>query len=320
MKWWSICVGLFTVSSASASFDLMLLQANTLDPDTGGAIIHRYDPINKVTLGTFGIAARATAMVADYSRRELHTFDSIGWMRSYDYSNGTLKKAVFVGVPGAMDATLSADASRMYFVNGGTSIFTVNLSSGSVNTAHSGLPNLTRICRTDTGQFYTVDGISGMSRYSAGSNGALTHIEQDIMVNGFPAGRQMAVTSPAQGNPYKYVLAPAGSNVVLNVVNLDDSFSSVGDTSFLINRFGSYTNAVNSHRGVYIIGTDSTTSSLTRIIERDATGAFSNGSTIAGIGGGVYNAAVVLAPELGTMIAVGAGLAALLRRPRRTAG
>lgn len=91
-----VALGICCVGFASASFDLMLLGDNTT---AGAQRVVRYDPVNRVVLGSFGTGffnGSIQDIAVDMSTNRAYVLDSGGYVRTFDYYTGDLLQMSYV--------------------------------------------------------------------------------------------------------------------------------------------------------------------------------------------------------------------------------
>lgn len=303
-------------AGASASFDLMLVQAATAD--AGGLYrVHRIDPENGVNLGSFLIGPQSIGLAASYARGEMYTLDINGNLRTWNYSTGSLKSVRNVGWSQVNDFALSANGNEIVSVHGNGELRIFNLDNNSVTASAIGVV-LNKINTLGNNAFigYSTVGHSLRRMLRTGNSAAVTTSEA---VNNAITPANVSSIGVLSSAPYHFIYTgnSAGSTVgfnygstVSNDLLLVGSFTS----SFLLQNSVNY--FTKSHLGLYAIGADSNSTGV-RVNELDTNGYILRTNVYSGISGGARNAAIVLAPEPGPIIALGLGVAALLSRRRR---
>lgn len=92
----TLALGICCVGLASASFDLMLLGDNTT---AGAQRVVRYDPVNRVVLGSFGTGffnSNIQDIAVDMSANRAYVLDSLGYVRTFDYYTGEFLQMNYV--------------------------------------------------------------------------------------------------------------------------------------------------------------------------------------------------------------------------------
>lgn len=298
--------------SALASFDLMLVQEAT---PTGGLLrVHRVDPANGVSLGSFFIGPESRGMAASLARRELYTTDINGNLRTYDYSTGAFKSMRYIGMTNVYDFVLANDGNRLLYVNGSNTVRSFDLNTGSVSTLLTdGAASFVKVTQTPNGDLYLCQNeIGSLKRYMpSGPNYILMSTETYA---GVQVG-QMAFVPGTTGTNGILYYGSYNNGVGYNITS-NGNFIFGNGWNYTPPGHANVTSVSRSHVGAYFAGLD-TGGTLTRISEVDAEGYMIRTNTFSGINGGVKTIAIVLAPEPGSVLALGAGLAILLRRRKR---
>ncbi|MBL8060766.1 MAG: PEP-CTERM sorting domain-containing protein [Chthonomonas sp.] len=296
-------------TGAQASFDLMFIQEAT--PTNSIYRVHRVDPANGVSLGSFQIGPESKGLAASYARRELYSIDINGNLRTYDYSTGAQKSLRATGFSNVADFVLSADGTSLLIAHNTGQIRTFNLTTNGTGTLiSSGTAQFSKLHQAANGDVYAYAANLGMlQRYNSGG-----FTLQSQEVNGGTTVGQMTYLASVQA-PYGTVYYGAGAGYGFNPT-YNNNFYFGGGFSNGVSGHQSVVSAVRSHTGAYVIGMDSG-GSLTRVTEIDSASYHVRTNTFAGINGGVKSVAVVLAPEPGTLAAIGLGIAALLKRRRK---
>ncbi len=311
----ALLASLTTLGWAQPSFDLMYLPSST----TGRVI--RYDPVNRIQLGGWA-SSGATSII--------YRGGPYGIVRG---ATSSYRTAMYSGIADALFgaaqfSNLSGDSSIVHGFTTGSVISVGLLSLNTTVTTLSGTVAAFSGTRLSGGNF-VVFGSTGfavnLTTYnSAGailgsvstgtgitrSGGSTTVLTSDylggtwartVVRSSTTAQHLVSVQiDPATGLP---VGAPAVSSLL--------PFSTIHNVAI-----------APAHMGFYLIGSDSTTNTLTRFVKYDSN--FTPGQTDSWTENfdtrntnSIYSVGMVLAPEPGTMIALGAGVAALLQRRRK---
>ena len=285
--------------TAHASFELLLVGDNGVNTFETRRI-HRFEARTGVYLGSFG--GFDSAIVSSWLRQSTNSLfvHEQNGISEWDYNTGALKSATFFPL-GNDRITARPDGTRAAWFNGGADLFVTNYPvPGSSTTTgffagatwragiwHS--PNRILAYSSATEQFFNID------MDASGTFGTVTINSTAIFSPGFGQIARNAGTND-------YIMA-AGST--LKLVN-----GNTLSAGAFLSPFGTSKAAASAHNGFFIGGTNGTTGLITYYdnqINRRAQ-----------FGGAVLRDPVtmeaVLAPEPGTMIALGAGLAAILRR------
>lgn len=294
---------------ASASFDV-LLQGD-YDANQFGHI-DRYDPVSRVYLGSFQVGFTLPEhMVTDVARSIVYVRTSINQVQMYNYSTGALLESLTLN---GSQLCLSDDGTFLYSLSGGQ-LRGVNVYSGNGVTplTLSGLgtdtggfaftPNGLILAADNTNARYRLFNSTGGLIFNNSYLGGVTDVEQ-VSLNrndGFSTYSYMGITNLTDSTFNTFVTTTLNSP------------ATVDSGSF----FAQLTGVVSAHEGHYLIGTN--ISSPTSLIAQRRTYAgvaasqFTLSQTTSALGG----SAIVLAPEPGTMIALGAGVLALLKRRKK---
>ncbi len=275
--------------------------------------VHRVDPANGVTLGSFQIGPESLGLAASQSRGEMYTMDINGNLRTWDYSTGALKSIRNVGASLIKDFIISNDQSKLYIVNGGNLVYSYDLNTNGqgvlINEPSTQLVKLTQAPNAD---IYACDVASGkLGRYNAASSYILAStetyfgstVDQMTFVPSITPGYG-TVYYGSDGTAFGYNVTYGGNFVFGNGFSFGVQYSNTADA------------VVQSHNGAYLIGSDTSSSSNVRVAEIDRASYVVRSNMFSGING-VKNVAIVLAPEPGTFVALGLGIAALLKRRRK---
>lgn len=316
-----LCASLVIVAAAQASYELLAIPAadNTL---------RRIDPLSGTSLGSINLPAGTRSVELDGATGNGYALAG-EWLHRFDYSTGERRGAWRLG-PGFVDIALSEDGTRLHAMTP-TNLTTLSTTTFSVLSA------------TAIGSFVTITGsvtrfgpnrLAMSEDYNTGSSlFSLTKVVDST--SGAITGTYSSangVANPGVNGKVASVLLPTGQRRVVvasrgpshTIVNTT-VFSAAGtngiSSNFLNSNFslsgGRAVSAVASHGGFYLIGPG--LSGGTRIEEYE-------GSSLALISArnyafdlptGFFGPAAVIAPEPGTMLAFGAGLAGLIARRRR---
>lgn len=306
-------IGLFgaLTTCALASFEMLLVAdngANTIPTRR----IHRFDPDSGVYLGAFGnFSSDIRCMKIRQSRNEAYVVAGFT-LYVFDYNTGALKKDF--GGWTFTDIAFSQDDSTFYGVTGSNIIYktsTAAMDTGSFSPSNwltvSGA-TMTSVAVTSSnlvmsGQIRT--GSSFVYAYNASSPGA------GAMVTSFSPSVTMAAAANVNGGGSLQSYSFAGLGRATRYDVAGNQFAVLTSP-----QIGTATAASAAHSGAYLVGIDAATPTQ-GVITRFA----DSGAEMQSFGGSVLRKPVamssVLAPEPGTMIALGAGVLALLRRRKR---
>jgi len=322
LRFTSLALGLLGLAPAAmASYELLMIPA-------ADKTIRRIDPISGVSLGSLGTPAGTKFIQADKSSGVAYVYAQNSIFRQY-YSTGERLNTYNVG--NATDIALSPDGSTLLVMNG-TTISRRNALTGSVISTQT----LTAPYGTAASLTYLSPTLLGVgSRWMPGSfeypvaSSADASTLASIGAFGAGSGRNSPVTigkvgfaSLADGR--SRVLVPgrfSDGGIIFGNTVFNSAGINVSAFSFTV--FGFSTDStkqlavVPSHSGFYVIGADPANN--TRVLELD-------GETLVVLSERTYGFAlpdgrfapsIVVAPEPGTMIALGLGLAGIVARRRR---
>lgn len=294
----------------------MFLQANTGDSGTGLARVHRVDPQNGVSLGSFNIGPTSYGMSANGSRGELYTLDINGNLRTWDYTSGALKGFRYVGNTQVRDSVLAANGNEIISLHGTNEIRTTNVLTGATTSGTIAGTTLQRLAVTSEGTVFALDGAAGQMRRLAktGSTYTLHSSEAASAVHNTGNVGQMHVGTGTNGYDFIFSGNASGPGSYQYVNSDTKLFSGFGGFSLMYNQFSTMAGFLPSHVGTYGFGADLSVPTNVRITETDPGFYPIRTVTIAGINGGVRNAAIVLAPEPSSALALVAGVLLLRRR------
>lgn len=314
------------IAPALASFDMMIV------PDGSGDGFRRFDPINRVSLGT--VNAGTGRFVAATASRNFGYYTNASGVMAIDNSTGErLSIPTFSTVPTAW----SRDGSRLAVSFGTSTSFYSPLANGLFGTASGNFFNPAGFTfqgiAAASGNRWVIYGTSatGLDVYTVSSTGSIISSALGAILpanlSASSIGQGVVVTRSATGQetlalPYRdatgthrllYASFPSTgvfggfSSQVLSGYSLANSFTTLS--------------AVSGHTGFFVVGGDLATPTSTRITEFDDVSAFIPvqsyaTSSLSPVLGSRWTMSNVVAPEPGTMIALGAGIAALLRRKK----
>lgn len=303
---------------ARASYEMMFVMAQNSEPGLFVNRVHRIDPVTGASFGSFPVLSSVASMTANRARGELVTIDINGILRTYDYSTGLLKSMFGTGITNATDLILGPGGNRVFVANGSATIRSIDyVNRAAPITIATGLANYTRLALGNTGAlFASSQSVAVHDQFvPSGSSYAFGSRSSYSVPSGYVLG-QMSVT-PSTPGVTPNLWYGLGPSLGFQALNSNDTFSGGGVSVTLSGWFSSVNATAPAHAGVYAVGADWTTPTLTRVMMLDAAGFFANSFTFSGVSGGVRSVAIVLAPEPATFGALALGVIALSRRRRR---
>lgn len=292
------------VVSAQASFELLLVADNGANTSFTDRKIHRFDPVSGSYLGNFG--GFANSITGTYLRQSTNslfvttTFDTTEW----DYNTGQLKGSYGFGI--SFRSAVNPSGTRVAFFDSFSDFIVRDFPTGfggstigsSVGTYVSGVftSATTMIAYDDTNNRFR-----NITTNTAVTTGTVT-LSTTSALGPVGAG-QMAMTGGAN-----FVVMPAGGTGQFHHYTPGSTSSGTGT----IPGGGTGLGAAAAHNGFFLSSTNAGVGRVT---------AFGNNfQPIRQFGSGVLISPVsmqsVLAPEPGSMLALGLGALVLLRRRR----
>jgi hypothetical protein len=310
--------------AAEASFDLMYL------PDVQTNRVHRFDPVNRLYLGSFSTST--SRFIAAHNNSPYVVAGSSTILAIYQGSTGE-----FVNAANTFGDTVTMTPSGNVLAFSGASSFrelTLPNATTVVSSSLSGLPDARGIVAIGTNRFAVGRDTGGnlvLNSYS--SSGATlfssVQVAASATVAGDVATTGMGVSTASNGTVQVWFTWRTNTGAVtLGRYNISGSTATISDTINLTGFSTADSEATQSVMGghggsCFIVGPDATTPSLTRIIHM---GAFGSGSTqisnyttnsFSVPATAPWSGANVVAPEPGSLAALALGLVALMRRRTR---
>lgn len=316
-------------SGAQASFDMLLLASRT----TGDSTVTRYDPVNNVNLGTIQIMGSANGLVVDQASGTFYTVSEGMVSKSLQrYSIWTGELVSEVVLPGSYVGTsglgytpkIAQGAPGEGIITLEYGIQRVNLSSGALIGSPIGWPG-TDFRTGGVRGVYLANGEYGMVGETDGSPFTTDRV---MLFNNANTWRSSYILPTNEQFTFIRDLVGRGNQMMLTVNSQEND-----DEVFLLTR------GTNSFTGQRIARNTSSTRLMTEAEFGHGTSAYvmywepntsnyyyRSVSTLTGamsseraFGGGVqvWDTAIFLAPEPGTMTALGLGALAVLRKRRK---
>lgn len=317
-----LVLGILAVGAAHAvaSFDLSLI------PQASSGRVNRHDPSNGVGLGSFSAPGATNVTLDQAGGRVFVSSGTSTNLRSYNYSTGEFLNTHAMGlIPGQFSYNSAQNSIFMVTATGGI-IQRVNLATGTV-TSISGASGVTWRSVMTAGNVATFMGTDASARVVMQSFDATTLGSTDFLNTAAVAlpGTRMGkglLTVRGAGLFYAFAFINALSGISFVSGDATDTGFVTNVTTLELNGFGNAVtpSAMAGHNGFYFLGHDSASTTTMRVngyaYNRDlvsvstATGySFSDSN---------FGAANIVAPEPASMIALGAGALALVRRRRKS--
>lgn len=295
-------IALAAVSPAMASFEMLLAS------DTAGDAVRRIDPISGVTLGSFGsgFLIDPTGVSVDQTNNLAYVLDNGNRVTRWNYNTGDFAGSFSVG-SGATYMTRNSDGT-LNVAYASSSVLRRYSTSGTVlatYTVTTGFSVLHGFVGNDGAMYVaTRTGNSpGLQQFNYNTGASVTTFGWYIdRVARFPTG-----------NSYLNVFGDGTGAGVL--IEHDQFFGVPNNTGAIASSLiASATGVAHGHDGMaYISGTNAGGTSL--VLRYDSNTRVL-GTPIGGLGT-ISSIGIVVAPEPGTMAALGLGAVALLRRRKR---
>jgi hypothetical protein len=314
-----------TVVAAHASFEMMLL------PGADGRI-YRYDPVNNIQLGSYRTSTGTTMVSADLGGLSVSSRIGASSFFKHFYSTGLVENAIS-GTTGSVASELIGDT---LFVCYPSLIVKYNIHTGAIlGTQSSGSGITYRTMAYLNGQL-SVFGVNSANGIICRNVDAATMLGTTVLTLGDTSSAgtnfgKAAVLFNAGTGTGRAVFTYLDSSGLLRYTSLPVLSTGALDTTFI-----NYTTLMGyasnkampafmaGHNSLYLYGQDDTVATNARLTTYDYhVGLITGASTTFAAGGGFssvltpYHGAILVAPEPGTMIGLGLGLAAILKRRRK---
>lgn len=316
MRFAALCLAMGYVAAANASFDLMLL------PSSDGKI-YRYDPANQVHLGSFGTGGTINATAANPVNGEVAVIREGQASMGYDSSTGALKWASSAG-----------GATSWLGYNSSLNRYDVLAADRYLDTISSNEyvfgPQLAPF--TLYQNYIRYDGGSGLAFGIGLASGIVTFARWTGGVilqssNTTNAAGTTTLSNLLEHDGETYLIGGTGSSFIFSqVIDATGTATSVATANLLNGGLANFDAAqrvylVKSHTGFYAVGKSSGSANwrVNELINLSANNWYKAGGFETNVAYSAALPSIILAPEPGTMIALGAGLAAILKRRKRSA-
>lgn len=299
------------------SFDLALV------PSAGQ--VRRYDPDANINLGGFNVP-NTNNVTLDQANNRLFVSDTAGnWIRAYNYNTGAALGAWNIGGQVAQ-MSYHAGTNSLFVATTAGSLARLAVSTGSTNSVALpvGLAARTVAVSATSVSVMGTTSSSGLS-YAAFDPVSLS-LNDSITIGvaalpGAPIGKALLSPGVVNSLELRFVYRdPSGSLGLYRANTALNGFLNTNPVPTLLSGFSTAVlpSITRGHNGYFIIGSDASLANTMRIEEYSSGGALLRQNLVSGyaLSGSNFGADNVVAPEPGTMIALSAGLAALVRRRR----
>lgn len=309
MRLLTLGLALITVA-AHASFDLILVADNTgnfTGPTTSK--IHRYDGDSGVYLGSFQTDfGNIDDLAVDGAANEAFVASG-GRIKVYNIGTGAVKRVFTVGTTNAL---------RMHngtlYRSVGNVLTTMNKATGAQSTVKAWTNPISDFGISSNGSYILYDKATAFIQGFSSAGVAGSSFTSPVIA---PGNGHIAFDGGAPD--FFYLMGNDSGGVTARVhassINASGTFS-VSTTGFSTTFMNTYVDHTASHLGFWVFGENQAGN---QALFRMNTGMGNGGDRVI-LTPQVTNAgqiAVVLAPEPGTFLAVGVGVAALLRRRKK---
>jgi hypothetical protein len=299
MKYVALSLAVSFAAIGHASFEMMLIADNT------NGVIHRYDPVNRVYLGSFGQGSLlpVASMALDQTNGRVFVKQDT-FLTAFNYATG---EALF-----STSTNAGAIAYRENFGDLITSTslgllrLGVSMSGFGITSVYSGAPASTQITSDGSSVFIANPANGTFVKYS-GSSTATTTVTTSS--NAGLTGDTIAGMMTSQSGAFHFALSATDRRyyVTTSLANsvVSGSASTLTTTTAITRGHGEYG---------YYLGATATGFGIQKFYENGDN--FQNFTQVALPSqiGSINSAVTVVAPEPGSMIALGIGVAALLRK------
>lgn len=324
MRKWALLAAMSVAATSNASFDMMYI------PDTSGTSVHRYDPVNRVYLGAINSSGRLASGTSSTSRLAL----SEAGGSPYFVNGSTGEFQTSTTNAGALGMLFRASGTEL-LTTSGTSLRRYDATSGAVINSQSVVGTMSfaqAFAEIGSGRIavlgYTASGLA-VQTYS----GTLGYLSETVVVSATNVAASSAVSSMAYVtlggvNHLVFTYRNSSNQVTLARVSMSGgitpgSVSSDTLTGYSTTTANTITSVMAGHGGSFFVvglGTTTTTSRIKQFyIAGGGLNTIQDYTTTAFVApsGNYWMGSNIVAPEPGTMLALGAGLAAIMRKRRK---
>lgn len=310
-----------TACSANASFDVWLI------PDGQNGVVQRYDPIHRVSLGSFSAMSNVRAVAGHTNMSTVYATDG-NITVAYNASTGE-RGGNFGNLPGT-GLLLDNAKSALFYAGSGMGRLDIPTRTGIFQS-----PSFTAVTVLQTaGNVFAYIGLDSSNNMvvqhfdrNFNSIGSLSILFAASNLNVNAAIGQAALGVTSNGVPSAYIGFRSPTNNI-SILRFTVSGSGIVTGSGHITSSGSFSTVVGSpvnifrgHNGMFAIGRDATTTTSTRIIELadnvTMTQLSSYVTTTVTVPSVAWSGASIVAPEPATLAALAGSLLAMNRKRKR---
>ncbi|MCC7103345.1 MAG: hypothetical protein IT206_09755 [Fimbriimonadaceae bacterium] len=300
---------LLTISSAHASFELMIIA----DWSSG---FHRFDAETGTYLGMFG-NGQTEGTLATWGSSATNRFYAMSFngLRSWNYSTGA-----YLGIVNfnCINSYATNDANGNFIAVSGTAVTTFGLNGVTSGVNISGT-NLQWIYRHDDGRYYMGDSNNGgriLRTTGTTVSNSVDVVASGLNSLGMPATPRHAMAHIRPGLPnIANGLYVHDSTTSDRFYAIDSNFNYQYHSGYGVSNLTTRNGAARGHYGIYHVGKTSTPGTIGISYSDDGS---STRYFTSNLISQPTSMTVILAPEPGSIVALGAGLAAMLRGFRRS--
>ena len=305
-------------AGAQASFDMMLL------PISGDSRVARFDPVNRIFLGTVGTEGGQAIRTANLGPNGTVNLTGGGGTNQFNHSSGE-----FVLQNGAFNASGAAHLggtrifeafnTLIYAYNSTTLDLTVGAVSSGLDVLASIIPlsdNLVIAYGTNlAGNF-----VSRRVNMSSGTSSNETLLALSANFGGV-ASIGTGFSRQSGGGFRTYITSRTTTSDIVQEFGFDSAGTYILLNTMSLNGFSATApkSVMPGHNGYWIVGDDSALASSTRITQfgnqNVQVGSYT--TSLVNVPSTRFKGANIVAPEPGSMIAIAVGLAAMLKRRRK---
>ncbi len=310
-----------TACSANASFDVWLI------PDGQNGVVQRYDPIHRVSLGSFSAMSNVRAVAGHTNMSTVYASDG-NLTVAYNASTGE-RGGNFGNLPGT-GLLLDNAKSVLFYAGSGMGRLDIATRTGIFQS-----PSFTPVTVLQTaGNVFAFMGLDTSNNLvvqhfdrNFGAIGTLSILLLASGINANAGVGQAAFGVTSTGLPSAYVGFRSPSNNIsivrfnINGSGLVTSSGNVTSSGSFSTVVGSPVNILRGHNGMFAIGRDATTTTSTRIIEladnASMTQLNSYVTTTVTVPSVAWSGASIVAPEPATLAVLAGSLFAMNRKRKR---